>query len=155
MCEDADLNRIPDLIEAWIVAPETTEEQEKKADAILREIAAAMPKRMVESLKQLADHGPVHDGDVPSKADRGYLIRWKLASRCLVSGEWGFTACTYLGGHVMTAIEELTISRRCTAVCRATSEACVLERDHDGNHRAAPSIPGACATVWASVSPAG
>lgn len=83
------------------------EPHDEKGQTLRNQIAELMPKTYVESLKQLADKGPVHDGDVMSKATRGVLIQLKLAHRVLVKGEWGYTACTYLGGHVLNAVEEL------------------------------------------------
>jgi hypothetical protein len=77
----------------------------KRADELCDQLADKLPPAHFEQLKQLASKGPVEDGDVISKNNRGDLIRWGLAERCLVRGQWGYTACTYLGGHVLNAIE--------------------------------------------------
>lgn len=78
-----------------------TEKNGERGDALLVEIRLALPRGHRASLEQLVKRGPVHDGDVISKAHRGDLIRWGLASRVMVKGEWGYTAATYCGGHVL------------------------------------------------------
>lgn len=77
-------------------------------DALLVEMRLAMSPGHREELRHLIKNGPVHDGDVISKAHRGDLVRWKLAARVMVKGEWGYTAATYRGGHVMSDRLEVT-----------------------------------------------
>lgn len=88
---------ISDLCAAYAAA-KTSE----KADALIVDIRLALPKTHRLQLKQLINRGPVEDGDVMSKQARGDLIQWKLAARVLVKGKWGYTAATYLGGHVLS-----------------------------------------------------
>jgi hypothetical protein len=83
-----------------LCAAYAVETNDEKADLLLVEIKAALSKRHREQLAQLVNHGQVWDGDVISKSDRDDLIRWRLASRVMVKGRWGYTAATYLGGHV-------------------------------------------------------
>ena len=56
-----------------------------------------------EALLQLYKNGPVWDGDVISKSHRDDLMRWGLAERAIVKGEYGFTVCNYRGGAVHKA----------------------------------------------------
>lgn len=51
----------------------------------------------IETLVALVEHGPLWDGDVPSKTGRDDLIGKGLAVRVLVKGEDGYTAATYRG----------------------------------------------------------
>ena len=80
---------------------------------------------MRDTLVALVEHGPLWDGDVPSKAGRDALIDKGLAARVVVRGEDGWTAATYLGkeayktmhpgpeGHADT-IKEAQANRRMT-----------------------------------------
>lgn len=77
-------------------------------DALLVDIRLALSASHREQLQQLIRQGPVWDGDVISKADRGDLIRWGLAARVIVKGKDGFTAATYRGAHVMSDRVEVT-----------------------------------------------
>jgi hypothetical protein len=56
-----------------------------------------------ESLSQLVNHGPVHDGDVIAKSLRDDLIHWGLAQRVCVKGEQGYTGANYVGWDVLRA----------------------------------------------------
>lgn len=51
----------------------------------------------VDTLVALVEHGPLWDGDVPSKSGRDKLITAGLAIRVVVKGEDGYTAATYQG----------------------------------------------------------
>ena len=51
----------------------------------------------IDTLVALVEHGPLFDGDVPSKSGRDDLIAKGLAARVLVKGEDGYTAATYRG----------------------------------------------------------
>lgn len=77
-------------------------------DALLVDVRLALSGSHRAQLKQLINQGPVWDGDVISKADRGDLIRWGLAVRVIVKGKDGFTAATYRGSHVMSDRVEVT-----------------------------------------------
>lgn len=52
-------------------------------------------KGLCEQLHQLLFSGPVYDGDVISKSGRDQLLKLKLAVRCCVGGEQGYTAASY------------------------------------------------------------
>jgi hypothetical protein len=62
-----------------------------------------LTERLQEQLDQLYSHGPTWDGDVISKSDRDALLELGLAARVCRNGEFGYTACTYLGGFVRKA----------------------------------------------------
>lgn len=51
----------------------------------------------IDTLIALIEHGPLWDGDVPSKRGRDDLIDRGLAVRILVNGSDGYTAATYRG----------------------------------------------------------
>jgi len=54
-----------------------------------------------EALLQLAERGPLFDGDVISKNFRDQLLDCGACSKVLVNGEDGFNACTYLGRNLL------------------------------------------------------
>jgi len=51
----------------------------------------------IDTLIALVEHGPLWDGDVPSKSGRDDLIQKGFAARVLVKGDDGYTAATYRG----------------------------------------------------------
>ncbi len=51
----------------------------------------------VDTLVALVEHGPLWDGDVPSKRGRDDLIERGYAVRVVVKGEDGWQAATYAG----------------------------------------------------------
>ena len=50
-----------------------------------------------ETLVALVEHGPLWDGDVPSKSGRDGLLQKGYAVRIVVKGEDGYQAATYAG----------------------------------------------------------
>ncbi|MGY5392002.1 hypothetical protein [Acinetobacter sp. NigerLNRRAM0016] len=44
-------------------------------------------------------HGPLYDGDVPSKSGRDLLLKDGFISKVIVKGDDGFNACTHKGGR--------------------------------------------------------
>lgn len=50
-----------------------------------------------DTLVALVEHGPLWDGDIPSKSGRDVLIDCGLAVRVVVKMEDGYTAATYAG----------------------------------------------------------
>jgi hypothetical protein len=50
-------------------------------------------------------HGPLYDGDVPSKASRDLLLRDGLIAKVVVKGADGYNALTYRGRDVHRLIE--------------------------------------------------
>lgn len=68
-------------------------------------IARRLPARLHEQLRQLVD-GPVYDGDVISKADRGELFALGLAVRVCCDGEQGYTGATYTAYSVIKRLND-------------------------------------------------
>lgn len=65
----------------------------------------------IDTLVTLVEHGPLWDGDVPSKAGRDDLIARGLAVRVVVKGTDGHTAATYAGrdaykAHFGSAVDD-------------------------------------------------
>ncbi len=57
-----------------------------------------------DTLEALVLHGPLYDGDVPSKSGRDSLIDRGLAVQVVVRGEDGHTAATYDGRDAWKAL---------------------------------------------------
>lgn len=53
-----------------------------------------------ETLRALVLHGPLWDGDVPSKSGRDGLLRRGLASKAIVKREQGYQIANYRGWQV-------------------------------------------------------
>lgn len=51
-----------------------------------------------DTFHALMRHGPVWDGDIPSKTGRDELLTLGLAVRCCLKSAHGYTALSYLGG---------------------------------------------------------
>lgn len=88
-----------------------TEKNDDRSGALLVEIRLTMPSGQRAELAHLIKNGPVHDGDVMSKAHIGDLLRWGLAAKVMVKGQWGYTAATYRGGHVLS--DQIEVTTRC------------------------------------------
>jgi hypothetical protein len=95
-------------------------------------IRAVLAGSALDQLRQLVATGPVWDGDVISKSDRDELIRLGLATRVMVGGAWGWTAATYLGGHVLgeTLRPEPTRGSECSFL-RVMTDAEVAASDRE------------------------
>lgn len=91
-----------------LCAQYSAEKNDERCDALLVDIRLAMPSGHRAELAHLIKNGPVHDGDVMSKAHVGDLLRWGLAAKVMVKGQWGYTAATYRGGHVLSDRLEVT-----------------------------------------------
>ncbi len=50
-----------------------------------------------DTIRAAFSHGPLYDGDVPSKSARDTLIKDDFIAKIVVKGEDGFNACTYKG----------------------------------------------------------
>lgn len=73
---------------------------------ICKAIALIFPKEIIEQLEQLVN-GPVWDGNVISKSDRGVLFDMGLAIRVCCKGEQGYTGATYTAYTILKEIEKL------------------------------------------------
>jgi hypothetical protein len=58
-----------------------------------------------DTLKALYAHGPLFDGDVPSKAGRDQLLTKEFAVKVVVKGEMGYNACTYRGSLALRLMQ--------------------------------------------------
>lgn len=65
-----------------------------------RAIALIFPNRLIPQLKQLAD-GPIWDGDIISKSDRGELFDMGIAIRVCCKGEQGYTGAKYIAHTIL------------------------------------------------------
>lgn len=72
--------------------------------------ACLLPQQLHEQLKQLVN-GPVWDGDVISKSNRGELFDLGLAIRVCCNGETGFTGATYFAYMVLRAVDDIKVGR--------------------------------------------
>lgn len=63
----------------------------------------ALPGNARDTLIALCKHGPLWDGDVPSKAGRDELLSRKLAAKIVIKGnQQGYQAATYTGSRAYT-----------------------------------------------------
>ena len=69
-------------------------------------VACYLPKKLREQLDQLVN-GPVYDGDIISKSDRGDLFELGLAIRVCKGGEQGHTGATYFAYSVNKIIKDI------------------------------------------------
>ena len=53
--------------------------------------------KALDALICLFEHGPVYDGDVPSKNERDWLVSNGLAAKVVFKGEDSYQALTYKG----------------------------------------------------------
>lgn len=74
-------------------------------DAAASNVYTTLTPAQREVLKQLLFRGPVHDGDIASKAARGDLFGLGLAVRCCYKGQQGYTAATYQAYSIYRAHE--------------------------------------------------
>ena len=74
---------------------------------ICKAIALIFPEKFVEQLEQLVN-GPVWDGDVISKADRGAIFDMGLAVRVCCKGEQGYTGANYIAFSILREIKKLS-----------------------------------------------
>lgn len=58
----------------------------------------------IDTLVALVEHGPLWDGDVPSKSGRDALLSSGLAVRIVVRGDDGWQAASYAGKEAYKAI---------------------------------------------------
>lgn len=68
---------------------------------------AKVNRGLHEPLYQLAERGPVFDGDVISKSARDCLLDIGACSKVWVKGEDGFNAATYFGGYLLRVFDWL------------------------------------------------
>lgn len=74
---------------------------------ICKAIALIIPKVLSEQLEQLVN-GPVWDGDVISKSERGVLFDMGLAIRVCHKGEQGYTGANYTAFSVLKELKKIS-----------------------------------------------
>jgi hypothetical protein len=79
----------------------------------------ALTGAMRDTLVALVEHGPLMDGDVPSKQARDMLISGGLAVRVVVLGMDGFTAATYQGRDVYKLVFGTSLGGRADTITEA------------------------------------
>jgi hypothetical protein len=77
---------------------------------IVHAIALIFPKNLIEQLQELVN-GPIWDGDIISKHDRGRLMEIGLAIRVCCKGEQGYTGATYTAHSILKKIDEIKETR--------------------------------------------
>lgn len=60
-----------------------------------------------DTIRAAFRHGPLYDGDVPSKSSRDALVKDGFIVKVVVKGEDGFNACTYKGRMVYRILEAI------------------------------------------------
>lgn len=58
-----------------------------------------------DTLVALFKKGPLYDGDVPSKSGRNTLLAFGFATKIVMNGEDGYSACTYDGRDAYRLLE--------------------------------------------------
>lgn len=102
------MQRVPDELIKTIralVDLERTKAGEDLYFEIVEAIALIFPKCIKEQLRQLVN-GPVWDGDVMSKGDRGILFEMGVATRVCCKGEQGHTGSKYIGYSILKKMKE-------------------------------------------------
>jgi len=95
--------KLPEIIKHLV---EMANAQEDNYFAIVKAIALIFPKSLKEQLAQLVN-GPVWDGDVISKAQRGDLFDMGIAIRVCAKGEQGHTGARYIGYSILRELNSL------------------------------------------------
>ena len=87
------------------VALDTRNEQEHNFKIIDESINFTGKFSVSDTLVGMHDHGPLHDGDVVSKAERDRLLSGGYCAKVVVKGLEGFNACTYRGRKLHDCIK--------------------------------------------------
>lgn len=87
--------------------PESFTDAELQAAQKLSSCVQALTSDEISTLKAVWLHGPLPDDDLPSKSSRDSLVRAGLMVECVVKGEPGYNAVTYLGhsAHLLLQAE--------------------------------------------------
>jgi hypothetical protein len=72
---------------------------------IVEAVALIFPRCIKEQLQQLVS-GPVWDGNVICKGDRGILFEMGIATRVCCKGEQGYTGSKYIGYSILKKMKE-------------------------------------------------
>jgi hypothetical protein len=82
------------------------ERKEERYFDFVKAIALIFPPQLKEQLAQLV-RGPVWDGDVMSKSQRGELFDMGIAIRVCAKGEQGYTGARYIAYSILKEIDAL------------------------------------------------
>lgn len=91
------MGTLKQLLDALHESVETSSPAELKAACELIIEVQAMDGGERDCLFAAYRHGPLFDGDVPSKAGRNSLLEKGYMAKVVVKGEDGFNACTNKG----------------------------------------------------------
>ena len=93
------------LFDAIHESAETSSAVEIKAACELIIEVQAMDFNQRDCLCAAYRHGPLFDGDLPSKAGRNILLEKGYMAKVVVKGEDGFNACTDKGARAYRLLE--------------------------------------------------
>ena len=93
------------LLAALHETPETSSAKEIKEACELIIRVQAMDGGERDTLRAAFKHGPLFDGDVPSKTARDVLVSDGFIAKVVVKGEDGFNGCTNNGAWAYRLIE--------------------------------------------------
>ena len=77
---------------------------EIKAACALIVLVESMGAAERDTITAAFKHGPLYDGDIPSKSGRDSLIKCGLITKVVVDGQEGYNACTYAGARAYRLI---------------------------------------------------
>lgn len=80
--------------------PGLATQREREANMKLVATARQLTGAEIDTLNAAFNHGPLFDGDVPSKSGRDSLMELGLLARVVVKGECSYNACTNKGAWV-------------------------------------------------------
>jgi len=96
---------LKELLDTLHESPETSSAEEiKRACELIIEVQA-MDSAKRYCIRAGYRHGPLFDGDVPSKSGRDWLLENGYMAKVVVKGEDGFNACTHKGAWAYRLIE--------------------------------------------------
>ena len=73
----------------------------------LKFIETALQTNNLDTLRALFKSGPLFDGDLPSKAERDWLVENGYCEKVVVKGEDGYNACTHKGAWLNRCLDSL------------------------------------------------
>lgn len=84
------------------VSISSPEEIKESCELIIEVQAMGSDER--DCIKAMYRHGPLFDGDIPSKFGRDKLLSKGYAAKVVVKGSDGYNACTYKGARAYKLI---------------------------------------------------
>lgn len=118
------MQRVPDELIKTIRSLVDLEHSKAGSDLyfeIVEAIALIFPKCIKEQLQQLIS-GPIWDGNIISKGDRGILFEMGIATRVCCKGEQGYTGSKYIGYSVLKKMkEQQNVDQKASGMCEVAS----------------------------------